>query len=520
MITDNIKSLLDNSSLDNEYLINNQKYIINILFLNPDGNVFNLTKNIVTNLQIQDNVFKPFVKSYISFKDNDDAFERLSTDNTEKEFDETKNILQGYNFRGDGRDFVFIEILPVDNVNKPFGVQTEDYNKIFGFKNLYICGEITKSYDNGSAIKTIELIDVDEKILREKKSFFSTIELVNNDKPQFLLSNNEREVETGICIKNLLKKVLGANDINQITDVEGSETPNFDNGLSKIFYTSPANNTGYDDLMYLLDKNVSSDTNNDFSILKKDYFTNKYTFKSLSNLFATAYNENDSAGENNLEKLVITGGTESQALLQSSKKTPTIIPSFGEFSEIRQIDFYNTDSILISDKAVTNALHSYNFNDKSFSVEKNKSDIVNAKKSFTDYYVKNMKGEENLPFPNLPLNEIKSTNLSFKNTFSLYGENENIRLGEGLNKLLKSVMVTNIAAEITVKGQLFRKTGSFVSIDREGLYVDNLFDKKFLGIYFIVDVNHEFLGDKEYVNRILALKTYIFNDPKYKEDVL
>ena len=103
-----------------------------------------------------------------------------------------------------------------------------------------------------------------------------------------------------------------------------------------------------------------------------------------------------------------------------------------------------------------------------------------------------MKGNDNKPFPNLPLNEIKSTNKSFKNLYSLYGENDEIRLGEGLNKLLKNVMVTNLAAEITVKGQLFRKTGSFISIDREGLYVDNLFDKKFLGIYFIVDIDHPF----------------------------
>ena len=173
-----------------------------------------------------------------------------------------------------------------------------------------------------------------------------------------------------------------------------------------------------------------------------------------------------------------------------------------------------------SEKAITYSLHSYNFKEKSFNVDKNKSDIVNAKDTFTNNYVKEMKGNDNKPFPNLPLNEIKSTNKSFKNLYSLYGENDVIRLGEGLNKLLKNVMVTNLAAEITVKGQLFRKTGSFISIDREGLYVDNLFDKKFLGIYFIVDIDHTFIGDKQYVNKILALKTYIFEDPKFKEDIL
>ena len=520
MITDTIKSLLDSSNFDNEYIINNQKYNINILFLNPEGDLFNLSKNDVKELKISDNVFNPFTISYITFKDNDDAFERLVSEQSKKEFNDGDNILKGYNFRGDGRDFIYIEIIPVDNVNAPFGVQTKDYNEIFGFKNLYVCGEVSKGEDNGDAIKKIQLIDTDEKILKEKKSFFSTSNLIKNDTPAFLLSNAQREVSTGICIKNLLKEVLGTNSIGQITNEVNGTTPDFEDGKSKIFYTSPADNTGYDDLKYLVSKNVSDASKNDFSILKKEYYTNKYTFKSVGGLFETAYNDNDSAGVNNLEKLLITGTTESESLVESTKKTPLIVPSFGEFSEIRKIDFFNTDSLMNSEKAITYSLHSYDFKEKSFNVDKNKSDIVNAKDTFTNNYVKEMKGNDNKPFPNLPLNEIKSTNKSFKNLYSLYGENDVIRLGEGLNKLLKNVMVTNLAAEITVKGQLFRKTGSFISIDREGLYVDNLFDKKFLGIYFIVDIDHTFIGDKQYVNKILALKTYIFEDPKFKEDIL
>ena len=336
----------------------------------------------------------------------------------------------------------------------------------------------------------------------------------------FLLSNKDREVETGKCIKALLKDTLIAKSYEQIVDVIDGTTPDFEDGLSKIFYTSPANNTALDDLKYLYNKHVSNSPENDFSLLKKDNYTNKYTLKSVNELFKNAYNDNDSAGLYNLEKIVITGTSDSGSLIQNSKKTPITIASFGEFSEVKNIKFFNTDSLLNSDKLVTKALHSYNFDGKEFSIEKADTDIENVRSTFDKNYVSNMKGEENNPFPNFLINQSKSINLSFVNDYSLYGENSKMRLGEGLNSILKSSLVSNLAVEIIVKGQMFRKTGRFISLDREGQYVDNLFDDKFLGIYFIVDVDHEFINDTDYVNKILAIKTYIYKDPKFKEDLL
>ena len=131
-----------------------------------------------------------------------------------------------------------------------------------------------------------------------------------------------------------------------------------------------------------------------------------------------------------------------------------------------------------------------------------------------------MKGKDNNPYPNLIVNQMKGTNLSFDNYYSLYGENDNIRLSEGVNNLLKSSIVTNLAAEITLKGQLFRKAGKFISIERDGEYIDNLFDDKFLGIYFILNVEHNFIDDTRYNNKILAVKTYIHTDPKFNEKVI
>ena len=157
-------------------------------------------------------------------------------------------------------------------------------------------------------------------------------------------------------------------------------TPDFEEGLSEIFYTSPADNTAYDDLLYLLSKHVSDDPNNDFSILKKGNFDNKYSLKSVSALFKKAYNvEDGTAGEENLEKLFITGTSDSDPVIQSDKKTPDRIASFGQYSEIKDVNFFNTDSIINSEKLKTKVLHSYNFSDKTFNIDKKNSDILNVK---------------------------------------------------------------------------------------------------------------------------------------------
>tara|TARA_E500000318_G_scaffold108755_2_gene120280 strand:+ start:10791 stop:12359 length:1569 start_codon:yes stop_codon:yes gene_type:complete len=522
MITQNLLDSITRNSTENVYLIDKKKYVVNLVFLNPDGSSLQISKNNVRNLNINDNILLPHDMSSISFIDNDNVFQRLKADNKDIEFNpEFKNILKGYNFRGDGRDFLYIEILPVDKENEIFGVNDQEYNKLFGYRNVFICTDSDEYIENGNTIKTYNLMDFDEKILKERKSYFSSSSLVESDKPTFLLSNKEREVETGKCIKNLLRESLLLKANEEIVDTIDGETPDFEDGSSKIFYTSPANNTSYEDLLFLYDKHVSNSTKNDFSILKKDKFTNRYSLKSVNELFDKAYNKKDNtAGKLNLEKILISGSSDEESSIQNSTKSPTQLITFGEYSQVRQVKFFNTDSLINSNKLVTKALHSYNFEDKQFNLDKQDSDISKVRDFYTEDYVQNMKGESDLPFPNFVVNNTKNLNLSFTNDYSLYGENDIIRRGEGLNKLLKHAIFTNIAAEIQLKGQLFRKTGTFLSLDRAGRYVDNLFDSKFLGIYFIIDVNHSFINDTTYNNTVLAVKTYIYDDPKFREDIL
>ena len=129
-----------------------------------------------------------------------------------------------------------------------------------------------------------------------------------------------------------------------------------------------------------------------------------------------------------------------------------------------------------------------------------------------------MRGEKQ-PFPSQINTNLKKLNFNYENVYNLYGGNENVRLGKGLNKLLKSTLMSNLGVEVTLKGQMFRKSGKFVTIDRSSLDPKNKFDDKFLGTYFIINVEHTFIKDDLYINKLYAVKTYYFDDLKFNENL-
>jgi len=131
-----------------------------------------------------------------------------------------------------------------------------------------------------------------------------------------------------------------------------------------------------------------------------------------------------------------------------------------------------------------------------------------------------MKGKDNRPYPNLIINNTQKNNLNFDNKFLIYeSDNDFLKLAVGRNEILKNALKLNIGVELIVQGGFQRQAGRFISIDRTGNYIDNDFDNKFLGLYFIVSVEHIFVNDDTYNNKIIAIKTYHYTDPKINENI-
>ena len=511
---------------DNEFVarIDQQNFIFKTIFFNPDNNLIPLPQQSLKTLTINDNIFEPFDKGSIIFTNNQNAFERFTLVNQDVEFSPSKTTQFGsYNFRGDGRDLIFLEIKPQEIGNT---VMDDDFYKVYGYKNTFCIydEENIIEADQTNTYKKYDFYDFDEQLLKEKSLFFSSVKVGNQDLNSIFKNNKNREINTSECIKTILKDGLFEDDNSQIFEIDKEQNiVNFENGLTNIFYTSPPNNSAYDDLSYILKHHVSGEPGYDFSFLKKGNYTGQFSLQSLSEIYKKAFNpDTDTPGQYLLERITITNaGDTSNDLIQNADKSPKDVPSFGEKSSALNYKFFNTSAIVNTKSVNSKVVHSYDYAKKLFQIETFKSNIENAKKTFDSLYVENrVKGKDNDPYPNIILNNTKIQNFNYENTFSLYGDNENIRLTQGINKLLKSAFLTNIGVEIFIKGQTFRKSGRFFTLDRAENYPDNTLDKKMLGTYLILNVEHIFNGDNTYFNKIIGVKTYTFEDLKYTQDVL
>ena len=507
------------------YIIDNEKYIFKATLFNPDGDLITLTKSTVLELNLLDNIFDPWLKGTIVLDNTDDALERFVQAPDDIEFTD-KSKQKGYTVRGDGRDLLKIEILPIDGNKQDYNTNNDEYNKLFALKYIFCLEDEESLQYNDRSAKKYTIVDYDLEILKERKGFFSSANVINDDTGIMTqLSNKSREVPTGKCIKSIITSGLSDKlAIKTNIDVNTGEeiTPFFEDGSSRIFYSSPAENTSYDDLLYILQRHVSSDTKNDFSIFKKENFTGEYTLQGAFDIFKAAYNpESGKTGVRFLENFTVTGSSrESNSIIEKEQKKPDNALEFGEKSEILDFKFFNTASRIRREKIKTYITHSYDFNKKEFNINMQDANIETAKEVFADNYVSTMKGKDRAPYPNFIVNGMQRENLTYENIFSEYGDNPEVRKSYGINRLLKNALITNMGIEITVKGQLQRKSGRFFSIDRAGDYIDNPFDNKMLGIYFIIDVHHLFIDDTAYLNKLIAIKTYHFDNPKYKESLV
>ena len=502
------------------YTINKKNYLFRATFINADGVRVDFQKGAIKELYLNDVIYNPFLKGYMIVDNTDDVIERYKSNPS---FNEFVGAIpdRGYKTRGDARDLVLLTILPVEPSMDPYNEQSLEYNRIFGLQYVFCLGDEEDMITDTGKNKKYSLVDFDQEVLKEKKIFFSSGNL-SRKKDLSNLTDQQRDALTGDSLKEIL--TLGLNNKNVIqTTLSGSNyiTPFFESGASKLFYSSPNNNTAYDDLVYIYNLHVSNDAGKDFSFLQKDHFTGEYTLMSASSIFAKAYDKtSDAGGKYFVENLTITGVQDNSNIIENDIKKPLRALEFGESGDVVSVKFFNTPGTEYQEKVRTLLVHSYNFEDKVFDINCVDGNIENVKKDFTTLFVQPMKGKDNRPSPNFIINETQKNIQNFDNVFLPYEEdNDFLRLSLGRNRVLKNALKLNLGVEVLVQGGLQRGAGKFISIDRKGTYIDNDFDNKFLGIYFILSVDHFFVNEDQFFNKILAVKTYHYVDPKINENI-
>lgn len=529
----NYNTTLPSPNTDNVYRFgDNTEYYYDLILYNANEEFVRLKTQSVVELIINDNLLDFYHKGTLIFKNDLDAIEKITTEPPgasvtdylpKTVFNNNKtNTLLPFAFRGDARDYLIVDICPkIDNdITYNYG---DNINKLWRLKfvfSIYDIEDITGK-TNDEKFKKLYFWDYSCQLMHEKNIDLNTANYVNNNNI-LNLDNDERAIKTGEALKNVLKETFAKEEGFKIN------FGTFDEGSTKIFYTSPIGSSAYEDYKYLDSYHVSSPSNNyDFCILRKERFTNEFTYKSLKNYFDEAYIRKtgtglDGGGPLHIEKFLLgsysdsqTSNFSNQSRTPISSKNNAYLP---DYSQIQKYKFFPSAGEDIQKYVVSTHVCAYNFNEKKFEIDVQENSFERILDIFYQNYVKNFKGESGSPYSALTKNEYRINNRNYNCIYSV-SEDRDQRLAFGRNEVLKKALYLNNTINFTVPGLTTRQAGRFISIDRDSSQPSNKFDDKFLGTYFIAEINHIFRSNS-YENEVTCIKPYVFSNPKNTELVI
>jgi len=518
----------EGGSSGNVVQIGDNNYIFDVYLHNGETKM-GITYATIEELKIVDDLRYFFSYGYMVFNDSQDTIESFEgVDGTSK--------VKPYSFRGDGRDYLQVEIMPqikqddtcVNNVSE---MDREEFCLKYTFSIYKIEEEMME--DRGVKYKRLYFWDADYQILNEIDSHFSSSEVPLKDTATNTTQTGEvgsstlstkttaeKKVKntddfkryTGDIIKALLDKSL--NKITKTSLFKASSE--WDKGGTLLEYHTNAGYKAIDDLEYLLQYHVS-DKSYDYvpCILKKTRYKEEYTLIPI-----TVYLQNmtfkGSGGvlggiASGFASLVGLGGGRSLSedfyigKQDSEGSGIGSILNFGSpnsqnsfnainYNIIENYSFLKADADIVQKDISTHFVHSYDPNGF-FTCSIKSNNFKNSTKSIYNDNVKNLSNSPNSQmYDILPKNQLREDN---KNVQHVYTSGLGIgqqfqKLNFGRNKALMASIFKNSAIYFRVKGLTRRKSGTFFNINRRDNQLANEHDKNLLGKYFTTMVIHEF----------------------------
>ena len=503
----------------NTKLYNGQKYQLDIIFDNMQGNTFQLNLASVVSLDIEEDTRNWYRRASLVINNPENIFEQKVVPNAPNN--------QYYKFRNDGRDIVYIrfKIIADSPLNYANDVNI-DYN-VWGMKYKFAIYDKEETPGATSSQKTLKLYlwEYDQQILNETNLQWSTNECLPSNIIPAAATDAAKLVNTGTAIKSLLTKAL-------VNSTPPSFSTEWDIGSSTIFYSAPANYTANDSLNYLLKKHVSSqigaDNGADPCILDRSRYDQQWSLVSYCNLFdkAVKYN-NGVAVAGPLQREIITlsmqGGDDNIGYLfdlpQSPFRSNTANTNFQHpaTSNITNINFTDMSTIDNMNDMISTPCYSNDYKGKAFNVEFQSNDIQNVKSYISKNYSSKLK-ISTTPDTLLTLNKTKTNNLAVKNIYS-FGDNKISRLAEGRNFMLLAALYYNTSVSFTALGSPIRESGTFISIVKgKGGIIDEFFNK-LLGQWFVYSVMHRFT-ENEYTNDITAFRVHANDNIDIRSNII
>jgi hypothetical protein len=488
-----------------EFNYNNQTFLVQIVLNNLiASSARTIQPDAIIDLVINDTLTDWIVNGYIVIR---------NTFNT---------IENNYSFRNDGYDTLSVRLYPtnpqvvgpVKNTQPSADYNQKEWELNYLFSIYYIEDIPLPPGADGAASASIKckklyFRDIRYQLLNTKIIQYSTALSPKVDNITANSTDIQRSISTGDMIKEVIQKgITDSSLINFNTD--------WDTGASKLFYTSPADCTAYDDLKYALDRHISSKAlgnTNDFCILSIERGPNfgdkgQFTLRPMTDYFNKAGKE--TAGKYFIENFFLQHPDDKETPNIGHTRTPKKI-TYTSYSRIHQFEYIEINPETNAKQFVSRPVYSFDLNKRQFNIEFQDNDVATAKNFINNNYISQLptKGKDNFQ---IVLDSSKK-DLNLKPTFSLYGASDKrAREADGILDLLKIGVFQNAIITFTVPGLTSREVGRFIGIDYiNGGTLNNKFDDRLCGQWFIIDVKHIFRG-AVYNNEITAIKLYKFQN--------
>lgn len=542
----------------------NELYYNVELYLDNSGNLNGSTENrypinpaAVLNLSISDNINDWVTEGSMIFLYAPEESQGLisqkggqSQETIIKGARENGSTFKSYTFRADGFDLLRVMMSP-----KPPDTNTNQAGGFIDIKEndpLWTLCYVFSVYDvedvsnlpglegySSNYIKCIKVYfrDVRQQILQSLNIEYSTALSSETIIDPSYDSVDERNktgglLKTGKALFDIFQKALTDPEIGSYEFLQ-LESEQWDQGSTKLFYTSPANFSAAEDIDYIYAHHLSESSldgvkdGKDLCLLctvrsKDTSFVNPIALIPIKDFFEKAGNGKNSPGELQLEHFFVTNHTDvlsqGASVIQSTYKAP-FIPGGGDnidiqtakYGQILVYGFVDMAADINAKMFRTSPIHSVDIANRVFRVEFEGNRVEDARKAIAETYIKQLykkdSGEEKKLF--LPTLHKSKEKINIFPEFSLHGDNKEVRRKKGLGNLIYTGLFQNACICFKVLGLSIRSAGTFIGIDRTDGSTDDDYSNKVYGQYFVVRVDHVFEAGT-YINIIWAIKLHRF----------
>ena len=459
---------------------------------------------------------------------------------------ENAETLKTFQFRGDGYDLLRVSIVPItkggehqsgDSLNITEGDPKWCISHLFSIYEIEDVNDVPGMKGPMAAyMKCLKIYfrDVRQHILRTTNLEYSTAYSPETDNDTKLAK--EGALYTGKAIVEVWNQSVGEPAAGGLESLKIIPNPeDWDDGSTKIFYTSPAAASAADDIEYLMAHHASKeplkgaeiDTIFDMCLLTTKHpqspeLLEDLTLVPITKLFKKS-TEGDQAGELQLEHFFVTAQSKEGKGVDTSYKSPFSdaddrdLKTF-KYGQIISYSFIDMCPDFNSRGFTSAPLYSVDVGKRTFKVRFEKNDIATVRKLITENYIDPLyKGEatnEKLFIPTI--HQTKKQYNMFPN-FTLNGDEVNwgdlLRQKNSLHNLLHTGIFQNTCICFKTFGLTLRSPGSFIAIDKTAGSTDNDYNNKLYGQWFVVRVDHVFEAGS-HMNAIYAIKIHRFKAPE------